>query len=145
MEHLWDVTASTKCVQFVLQTWDFFPPSLTALEWAILLCYPLNKVKIWPLCLYSSLRNTTTTGNINSAQRSCHWVSLNKHIQVQDSKRHSHLLSLWLASTSSSSAGTDGAVRSSKLMMYRQMSSTSLLIGAITSLQRNFVPEGGQW
>lgn len=60
--------------------------------------------------------NTTAAGHINFAQRSCHWMSLNKHIQVQDSKRHSHLLSLWFDSRPSS-AGADGAVRSSKLMM----------------------------
>jgi len=117
VEYLWDVSASTKCVRFVLPTWDSpLPPSLTALKWATLLCYPLNKGKIWPVCFYSSLINTTAAGHIQSAQRSCHWMSLNKHIQVQDSKRHSHLLSLWLASTPSS-AGAGGAVRSSKLMM----------------------------
>jgi hypothetical protein len=33
------------------------------------------------------------------------------------------------------------AVRSSKLRMYRQISSTSLLTGAMTSLHRNLVPE----
>lgn len=35
------------------------------------------------------------------------------------------------------------ADRSSKLMMYRQMSSTSLRTGAITSEQRNLVPGSG--
>lgn len=56
------------------------------------------------------------------------------------SENCSHLLSFPAGVATASSAGVGGAVRSSKLMMYKQMSSTSLFIGAITSLHRNFVP-----
>lgn len=54
-------------------------------------------------------------------------------------RKYLHLLRRWLAAESSTKGV--GLERSSKLMMYRQMSSTSLLTGAITSLHRNFVPE----
>lgn len=49
-----------------------------------------------------------------------------------------HLLSL--DAGSGCSTGEGGEVRSSKLIMYRHMSSTSLFTGAMTSLHRNFDP-----
>lgn len=48
-----------------------------------------------------------------------------------------HLLAL---GASGGSAGSDGFVKSSKFIMYSEISSTSERIGAITSEHRNVVP-----
>lgn len=58
-----------------------------------------------------------------------------------DSSRYLHLLNL-VFPTGLFSKDADGAVvRSSKFIIIKLMSSTSLLMGAITSEHRNFEPE----
>lgn len=82
---------------------------------------------------YDTLPSTGHTSSLESVLfTSCYSLLATKYL---------HLLRRWFAAESSTKGV--GLERSSKLMMYRQMSSTSLLTGAITSLHRNFVPETG--
>lgn len=62
---------------------------------------------------------------------------------MRDSKRddYLHLLSLVLATGEVSSDTAGAVVKSSKLMIIRLISSTSLRMGAMTSEHRNFDPE----